>query len=308
MKTGWIVNDKLTCIPGTKTFWHDLLEWIPGLSSKADDIPFHVLPNKIESDFYSTYVKPNYLIRNATFFRRINLPIKTISLLQDSYVGGGNFGPQIDVCNSSDVTVFNSPFVYEQYKNYIHRKSCVIPLGTDFNFFTPLNNKNNLRQKYGFDTTIPLFIFIGSSTVHPKGFDLLTDIINTTSYNFCLVMKDDYISSNPRVKVFNKIDHTQLRELINCSDAALCTSKIETLHLAGVECASCNIPVVTTNVGVYYNDFQNNWGKVCTNLDEFKNGMEYVLKNTLNPREEFLKKKLDKESCKTSWIDLVNSI
>ena len=30
MKTGWLVNDTLTCIPGTKTIWHDLLENIEG--------------------------------------------------------------------------------------------------------------------------------------------------------------------------------------------------------------------------------------------------------------------------------------
>ena len=33
---GWLVNDCLTCIPGTKTFWHDLLEWIPTLEDKTD--------------------------------------------------------------------------------------------------------------------------------------------------------------------------------------------------------------------------------------------------------------------------------
>lgn len=307
-KHGWIINDKLTCIPGTKTFWHDLLDWIPGLISKADDISFHVLANKIENDFNSTYVKPYYLIRNATFFRRMNLPVKTISLLQDSYIGGGNFGPQIDVCNSSDVTVFNSPFIYEHYKSYIKQRTCVIPLGTDFDFFTPMTNKTELRNKYGFKVNEPLFIFIGSSTVHPKGFDVLSELINTTNYNFCLVMKDDYVSTNPRVKVFNKIDHSKLKELINCCDAAICTSKMETLHLSGIECAACDIPVLATNVGVYYNDFNNNWGKICSTVEDFRVAMKYVLVNKFNTRNEFLNKKLDKHSCKNSWLDLVNSI
>ena len=35
MKVGWLINDCLTTIPGTKTFWHDLLDWIPNLEDKT---------------------------------------------------------------------------------------------------------------------------------------------------------------------------------------------------------------------------------------------------------------------------------
>ena len=36
MNKGWLVNDCLTCIPGTKTLWHDLLEWMPNLIDKTN--------------------------------------------------------------------------------------------------------------------------------------------------------------------------------------------------------------------------------------------------------------------------------
>lgn len=303
--SGWLINDKLTCIPNTKTFWHDLLDWIPNLKNKAENIDFSKLANKIENDY--NLEKPDYIIRNATFFRRLNLPIKTISLLQDSYIHS-DISCQLDVCNNSNITVFNSPFVYEQYKKYIKSKSIIIPLGTDFDFFTPLNKKE-LKQKYKL-TNEPYIIYIGDSSNYPKGFDLLTEIINNTNYNFILIMKDNYKSNNQRVKVFNRIDHNTLRELINCCDLCLCTSQIETLHLAGMECASCNLPIITKNVGIYYNDFENHWGYICNDLNEFIEKIKYTLSNMdkYNSRSAFLDKKADKKNCKNSWINIIGEL
>ena len=310
MSTGWLINDKLTCIPGTKTFWHDLLDWLPNLSSKANNIDFNRLPLLVESEYRNCSNKPDYFIRNATFFRKLNVPVKTISLLQDSYLNSGHFSSQIDVCTSSTVTVFNSPFVHANYKNHISTRHEIIPLGTDFNFFSPMQNKKELREKYNFRANEPYIIFIGDASSYPKGFDTLTDIINKTNYNFCLVMKDGYVSTNDRVKVFNKIDHDKLKELINCCDVAICTSKMETLHLAGMECAACNIPLVTTNVGVYYNDFENNWGYVCGATEDFIKNIGIILNDVgkYRSRDCFLQKGMDKESCKRRWINLVETL
>ncbi len=74
MKIGWLVNDTLTCIPGTKTFWHDLLEWLPTLKDKCNGYtPFNLLPYNIEKDY--AIEKPDYIIRNATYFRKLNIPV-----------------------------------------------------------------------------------------------------------------------------------------------------------------------------------------------------------------------------------------
>lgn len=58
MKKGWLVNDFLTCIPGTKTFWHDLLEWIPGLTDKC--FPYPILADTIER--LGVESPPDYII------------------------------------------------------------------------------------------------------------------------------------------------------------------------------------------------------------------------------------------------------
>jgi glycosyltransferase involved in cell wall biosynthesis len=302
MKTGWLINDTLTCIPNTKTFWHDLLDWLPNLIDKTNGYTaYSSLPNKIELDYSTINNKPEYLIRNASFFRRMNIPIKTISLLQDVW----DEPTQLDVCNNSSYTVFNSPFTYELYKDKITSRFEVIPLGTDFNLFQPLNN--NFSDEFGI---LPNSIcFIGANNDYPKGFNTILDLINSTNYNFCLIMKDSFEMNHPRVKVFNRMSQENVVKILNSCEM-LCTSRIETLHLSGVEAAACNLPLITTNVGVYYNKENGDWGRKASTVNEFKENIEFVFNNynSFNPREHFLKLGYDKSTCKNKWVELVNKI
>lgn len=303
MKTGWLVNDCLTCIPGTKTFWHDLLEWIPDLIDKTSGhTGFNVLASKVEKDSVIQGV-PNYIIRNATFFRKINLPCKQISLLQDCY---DSRDQQLDVCNNSIVTVFNSNYTFENYKKDVTRcRIEVIPLGVDFQLFKFLNNRQELQQQLGI---LPdSILFVGSSDNYPKGFDIILNLINTTNYNFCLVMKDNFNISHPRVKVFNKVDHNTLVKVYNSCDVLLCTSVIETQHLATIEAGACGLPIITTNVGALYNVVSGKWGVKVVDAN-YINCVEYVKnnKNTFSPRNFLLKNNFDKDSCRERWRVLIN--
>lgn len=305
MKKGWLVNDTLTCIPGTKTFWHDLLEWIPNLEDKCNGLtPFYALANNIENEA-KQFGLPDYIVRNASYFRKINLPVKTISLLQD-YIP--NDMVQLSVCNDSDLVVFNSPYTKALYQDKITTKSVMIPLGVDFEKFKPLNT--DFCDELGI---LPnSILFIGANNENPKGFDIMNKIIENTNYNFCLVMKDNFVSNNPRVKVFNKIDHNMLVKVINSCKLLVCTSRVETLHLAGVEAAACNIPLVTSNVGVYFGLNDGFWGCNTKSNDylAFISKIEYVLTNYeyFKPREEFLKMGLDTNTCKNKWIELIDKI
>ena len=159
MKKGWLVNDCLTCIPGTRTFWHDLLEWIPGLVDKTGGYTdYKNLANKIEKD--ATIALPDYIIRNATFFRQINLPCKQSSLLQDYCVDNTQ---QIEVCNNSTITVFNSNYTYNKYKHLITGcRTEIIPLGVDFDFFRPTEEKH-------LEVLPNSILFVGAANDYPKG-------------------------------------------------------------------------------------------------------------------------------------------
>lgn len=304
MKKGWLVNDTLTCIPGTKTFWHDLLDWVPNLEDKCNGhTPFNLLPNYIENQ--SLTETPNYIIRNASYFRAMNIKTKTISLLQDIMP---NNSTQIDVCNKSDVVVYNSPYTQSHYKGRINTMEVMIPLGVDFNKFKPLDE--DFSSELGI---LPnSILFIGANNASPKGFDIMEEIINKTDYNFCLVMKDNYQTSNKRVKVFNRIDHEKLIKVINSCEMLVCTSRVETLHLSGVEAAACNLPIVTSNVGIYYDLDNGEWGRNTKsfNSDDFIKEINYVKDNffEFSSRKFFMEMGLDTETCKRRWVNLINSI
>lgn len=305
MKRGWLVNDTLTCIPNTRTFWYDLLDWIPNLEDKCNGLtPFNILPNRIEHEF-NFGVKPDYIIRNASYFRRLNIPVKTISLLQDVL---DNNLEQISVCNSSDIVVFNSPYTMSFYKDKITSKSVMIPLGVDFSLFKPMD------VDYSGELGIlpNSILFIGSATNYPKGFDILLQIIEQTDFNFCLVMKDNFNFSHPRVKVFNRVGHDMLVKIINSCEMLVCTSRVETLHLAGVEAAACNLPLITSNVGIYYNLPNGVWGRNTMSFDsqDFIREISFVKENInmFRPRDFFYELGLDTITCKKNWNRLIENI
>lgn len=305
VKRGWLVNDCLTCIPNTKTFWHDLLEWFPNLVDKTNVYTdYTVLADRVEQAAVLEGT-PDYIIRNATFFRKINLPCRQISLLQDCYKERIQ---QKDVCNRGDVTVFNSNFTYEQYKNDI--TDCdvkIIPLGVDFGLFNVLYNKHELQQQLNI---LPnSILFVGSSLNYPKGFGDVLDLINNTNHNFCLVMKDNFNMSHPRVRVFNKVDHPTLVKIYNSCDVLICTSVIETQHLVSIEAAACGLPIITTNVGALYNIESGGWGLKEINgnyiecVDFVKNN-----KDKFSPRKFLLDMGFDKETCRNKWVSLIEGI
>ena len=303
--TGWLVNDILTGIPGTKTLWHDLLKWIPSLEDKTI-APYTTLADEIE--IAASTSPPNYIIRNATFFRPLNIPCKTFSLIQDIHDGAWvHKDQQLQVANASDVVIFNSPYTKSFYKKEVNVPMITIPLGVDFDLFKPLKNKEEVRKKLNI---LPdSILFVGSSHKYPKGFDLVEELIHSTNYNFCLVMKDDFYIDHPRVKVFNKVNHDVLLEIYNSCVMLICTSEQETQHLSGIEAAACGLPIVATNVGIYHNRKAGEWGNVSTK-ENFNKSIQKVMinLNNYNPREYFIREGLNRESCKKKWLYLINNI
>ena len=301
-KRGWLVNDCLTTIPNTKTFWHDLLGWMPGLVDQTGGYTdYRHLADAIEKKAEEDGV-PDYIIRNATFFRRLNIPAKTVCLLQDYYPKEKH---QLPVCNSSDVVVFNSPFTHSLYRDRVTSRTEIVPLGTDFDHFSPGEDSSD---ELGILPNSVLFV--GAANDYPKGFDVVKELIDTTSFNICLVMKDDFQISHPRVRVFNRVSRDLIHKVYNSCKIMLCTSRMETQHLSGIEAAACGLPVVATNVGVYFGKEHGEWGRKATGAASFAKEIRYVLNNydSFRPREHFLSLGYDQTSCKNHWADIVSGL
>lgn len=300
-KIGWLVNDRLTCIPNTRTFWHDLLDWFPNLQDKCNGYTdYSVLATTIES----IKERPDYIIRNGTYFRKINIDVPTFSLIQDTR----NDPMQTEVINSSTCVVFASKQTYNLYKDRINPKNVrVIEQSSDFNFFKPIPERH--------PEVLPnSIIFIGDSSYEKKGFHRVLNLIETMSdFNFCLVMKDnstiDIIPphNRDRVRIFNRVDRDTVRLLINSSVCAICTSGNEEGHFAGIEIGACDIPMVARPMGCYLDRKDDKtWGLIA-NDEDFPETIRYVTNNRhlFSPRE-YYSKEYTLERCREKWTNLIN--
>jgi glycosyltransferase involved in cell wall biosynthesis len=265
---GWLVNDQLSPLPGQRTLFNDLLEWVPGLRDMTGGYTdYRELPDKIEKHArleYASGFGPDYVIRNATYFRPLDLKVPTISLLQDVAHGPGR-ATQIDVCRRSALTVFNSEWTRDEYPELHEFPHAVIPIGIDFERF---NAEPNPQYPHDYAYVIPPWSICWIGSRHPiKGFTLLERLIRETDLRFCLVFKDDTNIEHPRVRCFNKVTHDELVGIIKSCTMGICTSLRETQHLAGIEMGACGLPLLTTNVGIYYDREKSAWGEVAEDFE-----------------------------------------
>jgi len=300
-KKGWLINDCLTCIPNTRTFWHDLLDWFPNLEDKCDGYTdYSILASKIESNT----TRPDYIIRNGSYFRKLNIDVPTFSLIQDTM----NNSVQTEVINSSTCVVFASQQTYKLYKNRINPKNIrVIEQSSDFNFFKPIPERHP-------DVLPNSIIFIGDSSYEKKGFHRVLNLIEIMhDFNFCLIMKDDTsINAIPqenrkRVKIFNRVDRNTVRLLINSCVCAICTSGNEEGHFAGIELGACDIPMVSRPMGCYLDRSDDtSWGLIAEDA-EFPEKIRYIVNNRklFSPRK-YYSKEYTLERCREKWFNMIN--
>lgn len=306
MSVGWLINDCLTCIPGTRTFWHDLLDWFPDLQDKTNGYtPYSTLPDIIENQ--ANEKEPNYIIRNGTYFRPLKMKTaKTVSLIQD-VKGGDIFDLQLATIKDSERVVFNSYYILDKFRAHnLHRNLHIIPLGVDFNFFKP-------SEEIHSDILPNSVLYIGSSDNYPKGFNIMLDIINKMSdTNFCLIMKDNWKVPEHlthRVRVYNRVNQQTVKTIINSCAVAVCTSYEETQHLAGIECGACNIPIVARAVGWYYDCRyeQAAWGAIADD-NTFVEKINMLLNGPRPKPREYLEAKYSTDVCKKKWQALINGL
>lgn len=246
--TGWIVNDKLTCIPGTRTFWNHLLDTIPVLEDRCTG-QYAGLADKIERD--AARENPDYIIRNAAYFRWLNVSCPVISLVQDVMDGEAR-ELLLESCAASSLVVFNSEYTKMVYPELETTRSRIIPIGTDTNVFRPVTPHPRVPKGS--------VLWIGSGH-RVKGFDLACYLASESKRPWVFVMKDD-TPVDVDAMVFRSIPQEQLASIASACSVGVCTSLNETQHLAGIEMGLCGLPLVTTEVGSYYGREPGPWGKV----------------------------------------------
>lgn len=298
---GWLVNDWMTRIEGTVTLWGKLLDWLPGLRWKGDrdfaDLAYFVYTQ------YMSKPKPDYIIRNATYFGTIDLALPTIALLQDIMPQGSvQRANQIEVCKDASLVVFNSEYTRARYPELEDCEFRVIPLPVDFEVFRPMPE---VEKKFD-------VCWIGAAT-SVKGWDVLCDLIRRSDLTFRLVMKDKGEIRNARTEIVRKVPHTDLPRLINECRIGICTSREETQHLAGIEMGGCGLPLVVSNVGAYWERPSGIW-EICkqANFGSLTGGVlksqEKELKRLAPAIADYWKAEFNEEACKAAWEEAVQYV
>lgn len=294
----WIVNDYLTCVPGTKTFWHMLLE-IKGTIDKTG-VDFTRLAEKIEND-------PNpcdLIIRNASFFRTMNKSAKQIAFLQDR---NEDDPMQIDVCRKSDCVVFNSEYTKSAYDKCGFANTRVIPIGVNEALFKPMATNRM------FQNDRPVGIFVGDYN-STKGTDIFEQVARRKSYiNFIYVSKQGMTIRLPNVANFpGGVNELGMSKLYNSATFSIMCSPVETLHLASIEACLCDKPAIGTNTGWFANYFGPAAGLVVPNpsVEEFCKAIDQVVESPSNfsPREHILKTPFVWSNCREEWTKLIQEV
>jgi len=295
---GWLINDALGMIEGSQTFWELLLTWLPGLVDQTGGYtPYEELPARIAR----LPGRPDYVVRNATFFPPLPVRAPTIAFLQDVLLGEYRL-MQLEVCRRAAATVVNSAFTAAQYPELPAPR--VIPIGVDPARFFPSPGRGLL------DVPPQAVCFIGSSD-KVKGFTHVERLIAETTLNFCLVMKDDTEIQIPgRVVTFTRVPHWKLARIINSCAIGFCPSIRETQHLAGLEMGFCGLPLVTSDVGVYYRRPAGIWGE-RVEPDEYEAALHHMLANRPHVDDVaayWQREGFTVERCRVAWQGLVEGV
>lgn len=251
-----LVNDCLSALPDHRTFWHDLQDWTGAEFIGGD---FRTLAGLADAVAESGEERPSLIIRNGSYFGplKASATVPTISLVQDIFEEGPAREMQIAVGHGSRRVVFNSEFTRSKCASeevIASGNLPVIPLPVDFKVFQ-IGNPMGLQQFLSLPDKCVLWVGACREAGIVKGFDIFLGIVRANpDIPFVGVFKDEPPDSfPPNLRVFSRVSHEELAQIIGACRIGLCTSRTETQHLAGIEMGACGLPVIAPPVGIYWN-------------------------------------------------------
>ncbi|OGL25188.1 hypothetical protein A2884_02285 [Candidatus Saccharibacteria bacterium RIFCSPHIGHO2_01_FULL_48_12] len=297
-----LVNDTLNSL-GERTLWNKLQDWFDLEFVCGDYMTLAAVADKKAVD-------ASLIIRSASWFPPIpasqNVP--TIGLLQE-ILAGKLRAVQDDIINSCTKVVANSQFTRSHYSE--HSNVVVIPLSIDFGLFQP-GNRTNLQK----ELNIPdrAVCWVGASQGpegRVKNFEKFMNIVHRTpDISYVAVFKDEDIKDKPtNLQTFVKLPQDELVKVINACHIGLCTSRIESQHLAGIEMGACGLPMVVPPVGVYWQrtDLP---GALIKDGDDWVSAIRATLAKTYDTKEvrDYWYKEFNDDVCKDKWSRLIKEV
>lgn len=323
-----LVNDMLSALPGHRTFWNDLQDWF-GCEFVGGD--YQLLSDLAEAKACDCLDPCSLIIRNASYFPPIpaSKEVPTIGLVQDIFTEGPAREMQEAVMRSSKAVVWNSEFTRSRYgaldadappkaiQVFVSGAflSRVIPLPVDFSVFEP-GNPMGLQQLLGLPDGCVCWIGACREAGYVKGWDIFIQVARLNpDLHFVAVLKDAMPDSfPPNVRCYVRLPQEELVRVIGACRVGLCTSRMESQHLAGIEMGACGLPLVVPPVGAYYGR-SGDALRFMVLVDEFQPeqfavSLRYALSRAYDHQEirSYWQREFDKPVIKAAWEKLVEEV
>ena len=297
-----LVNDYLSALANHRTFWNDLMDWfdMEFLGGEYADLAKN-----------AGFLEWDLIVRNGSYFGPIESAAPQISLIQDIFTEGPAQKMQKEVIVSSAAVVFNSAFTESQKlaKGLINR---VIPLPVDFDLFIP-GNPMGLQQALSLPDGAVCWIGAAQEAAHIKGWDVFLSVVrNNPDIPFVGVFKDQQPEYGPpNLRMFTKVTHEELVKIIGACRVGLCTSRVESQHLSGIEMGACGLPMVAPPVGIYWQR-EDIPGTIVAepNAASFTSAIREVRQNIqdADATQAYWKKEFDREVIREQWETLIGEV
>ncbi len=194
--------------------------------------------------------------------------------------------------------------------------------GVNFDLFT--KGSSDIRRQYNIKDDEVVLISVGR-LISGKGFEFLIDgfnevikevqnlkliIVGDGALNSKLAKKVDKFEIQDKVIFAGRINHKELPKYYSAADIFLLLSSYENFSNAVLEAMSCELPIITTNVGGFplqvrdgINGFLVNYG----DLESLKEKVIYLAKNP-NIRERMGKLNRQEVIEKYSWEETAKKV
>lgn len=223
-------------------------------TSLGDDHLWLWLKRSFDASYFENTLSETDILLNSSFHRLknynaaiINVHLELMKELRDKYHlnhYSRNVEDILHNCKESKLTTIPSKLLYNNYKEYC-KNLVVVPIGVDTNVFKPLDNKQELRDKYKLPKNKRIGFWSGNDGVW-RGVNDLKKFINQNSdvywiINYYRGAKLDFPGST-----FFRISQPQINELLAASDFYLCTNQIGPYYMSDWEAISANVPIIDT--------------------------------------------------------------
>lgn len=191
----------------------------------------------------------------------------------------------------------------------------VIPHGIDLGMFRSMENKEELREKYGIPKDAVVAIW--SKGFEPvAGFHIISYLVKKYKDIFWVLNfkhGGDYKTKAKNVRIIKAVEHEKMPEIYNLSDFCINPSVAESFGLVPLEAMACGLPCILTNTGfVWERDMkeemsEREYGILVNHWKEksFEKAVEALLKSKEEFRPYEVAKKYDKERWKTEWRKVI---